>query len=312
MKYKLKTLLIIVLVFLMLPWTGQVAKADDVKGTQGTTISLKIVFEGDDVSCRPDAIYVELYRSVDGTEQTIETRKITLDPTKNSVISLFSGLEGETWEYAFHVVGADDITDLYAYTFSETGAGTSQRVFTYTYGTGSTEMEITVNWSDDGDADNVRPDHYEISLFSLNDTSGVPERTITMTEKNASSDDPNVWTATVTGLSGDPSQYAISPTESSDDYVSRVVRGDTDASYVMTNTYVVSSQESSRQENASAVAGIVSTLQQRSDQDSLLHNTWFNVFLILLIIVLSSLLISKHRRIAERMRKNRPNRNERS
>lgn len=308
MKYKLKTLLILILVFLMLPWTGQVAKADDVKGTQGTTISLKIQFEGDDVSCRPDAIYVELYRSVDGTEQAIETRKITLDPTKNSVTSLFSGLDGETWEYAFHVVGADDITDLYAYTFSETGAGTQKRVFTYTYGTGKTEMEITVNWSDDGDAGNVRPDHYEINLFSLDDTSGVPERTITMTEKNASSSDPNVWKATVTGLKGDPSQYAISPTQASSDYVSRVVRGDTDSSYVMTNTYVVQSQESVRQENASAVAGLVSTLQKRSDQDTLLHQTWFNVLLILIIIVLSSLLISKHRRIAEKMRKNRPNR----
>lgn len=308
MKYKLKTLLILILVFLMLPWTGQVAKADDVKGTQGTTISLKIEFEGDDVSCRPDAIYVELYRSVDGTEQAIETRKITLDPTKNSVTSLFSGLDGESWEYAFHVVGADDITDLYAYTFSETGAGTQKRVFTYTYGTGSTEMEITVNWSDDGDTENVRPDHYEINLFSLNDTSGVPERTITMTQKNATSSDPNVWKATVTGLKGDPSQYAISPTQASSDYVSRVVRGDTDSSYVMTNTYVVQSQESVRQENASAVAGLVSTLQKRSDQDTLLHQTWFNVLLILIIIVLSSLLISKHRRIAEKMRKNRPNR----
>lgn len=308
MKYKLKTFLIIVLVFLMLPWTGQVAKADDVRGTQGATISLKILFEGDDVSSRPDAIYVELYRSVDGTEQTIETRKITLDPKKNSVTSLFTELDGETWEYAFRIVGADDITDLYAYTFSETGAGTAKRVFTYTYGTGKTEMEITVNWNDGGNSGKVRPDHYDISLFRLNDTSGVPERTITMTEKNASSGDPDVWKATVTGLSGDPSQYAISPAQTSEEYVSRVVRGDSDTSYVMTNTYVVQSQESMRQENASAVAGIVSTLQQRSGQGSLLRSTWFKVFLILVVIVLSFFLILKHRRIAEKMRKDRTNR----
>ena len=103
MKYKLNIAIICFLVLLILP--GPAVLADDVTSGQGTQISLDIVWQGDQTQDRPEWIEVELYRSVNGKDETVETRKISADQLKkgtdNTWTVLFSGLSGQSCAYAF-------------------------------------------------------------------------------------------------------------------------------------------------------------------------------------------------------------------
>ena len=313
MKYKLNIAIICFLVLLILP--GPAVLADDVTSGQGTQISLDIVWQGDQTQDRPEWIEVELYRSVNGKDETVETRKISADQLKkgtdNTWTVLFSGLSGQSWEYAFKVDGASDITDLYAYSFAETGAGTDTRVFTYTHGTGSTDMTVTINWEDNNNQGNTRPDQYEISLFSPSDTSGTPERTVTLSAQNAVSGNSNQWTATITGLKEDPSSYAVSPTSQPDNYRSTVVRGTNQNQYNMTNTLVITATagDSTQQNAEAAVTSAVNSLSYIPALDSgVLRSSWLNVLLLALLGGICWLSIQRHRMMVRRAKQRKKRR----
>lgn len=303
MKYKLNRLLIVILVFLTLPVFAGPVHADDASGNQGTVIALDIKFEGDKPADRPKSITVELYRSVDGQEVPIDSRTLSAKDASGSTWStIFTGLDGPSYEYAFHVTGADSITDLYKYAFSETGAGTDRRTFEYALGTGSTKMEIEVDWNDDGDKAESRPDYYELNLFSLSNPSDQPERTLTLTRSNAASSDPNVWRATVSGLEDDPANYAVSPVSQPADYVNRVTRGEKQNIYIMTNTYVPQEALSGSGSEAQVLSSAIGAVRFYGLSKKSLPVNMLNSVLIGAVIVLSAVLIRKHRRIVQEMR----------
>ncbi|MGI6109620.1 MAG: Cna B-type domain-containing protein [Eubacteriaceae bacterium] len=309
MKYKFNIFMLCLLVFLILPGSSGTVLADDVQGGQGTSVLLDIVWNGDTAADRPDAIYVELYRTVNGNEQTVEVRKISAQQLKNGTDNtwetVFTNLPGNTWEYAFRVDDVDKIASLYAYSFSESGAGTQTRTFNYTHGTGDTNMTVSVQWDDNNNSRNTRPEQYQVSLFSPSNTDGTPERVITLTSRNAAAGNSSLWTAEVTGLEEDPARYAVSPTNQPDNYQNSAVRGSTDDEYIMTNKLLVETVQDSAQQNAAAAVSSAATslCYIPAVQNGVLKSGWLNFLVIILIGIVSWLCIQRHRLMVQQARR---------
>lgn len=298
MKYKFNKFAGILFVFLLLAICTAPVLADT--GPQdGTTVTLRINWAQDTSQDRPEAVYVELYRTVGDSEIVMDAKKLTATDNWQAV---FKNLPGQTYEYAFHVTGADPETALYAYHFNETGAGTANRSFTYTYGHGSTAMDVVVKWNDNADSAKKRPQKISVDLMNL--TTGEQERTIVMSAQDNETG-TGEWTAEVTGLEDDPANYYIVETDLPLGYSYMVTRGTKSSTYISTNTYapgstVMSQNTSTNAANAVAGAAAALTYKGTLTAKGVLGNDWLNAALLVSIAGISTLAIMRHRAMVRR------------
>lgn len=301
---RLKNCLILIsIIFIPLSFM-QPAFADD--SGDDKVITLTINWLEDKQDDRPESITIELYRVVDGQEVAMDSKVVTKENSisTNSWEVSFNYYYGQVWEYAFKILGTKPINGLYNYQLIESGNGTANYSFDFLYGHGNTEMTIILEWDDNSNSNNNRPESVTVDLYSLNGDQ-TPERSVILTGNKTDSK----WSAMVSGLDYSPKNYYIVLTDLPSNYDNVITRGDDESIYISTNSYISrgSVESNSSQTLSNAIDGVIETInpQEISTSNGIFNNIWLNFLLLISIAILSYITIMKHRILVRNRRRAR-------